>query len=126
MQTIQRASHKALIQLLVAIRRASGMRQRDVARKLGRTQSWLAKIESGQRRIDVCELCDLARILKLSPDKVVAKIARIAKQVCTWASVFAVICRWSSATLSPPATDRSDDAICRAVSSCPSARSHSE
>lgn len=80
MDTIQRASHKALIRLLIEKRRASGMRQRDVARKLGRTQSWLAKIESGQRRIDVCELCDLARALKFNPDKMVAKIARIAKQ----------------------------------------------
>jgi transcriptional regulator with XRE-family HTH domain len=80
MDTIQRASHKALIRLLIEKRQASGMRQRDVARKLGRTQSWLAKIEGGQRRIDVCELCDLARALKFNPDKMVAKIARIAKQ----------------------------------------------
>jgi len=56
------------------------MRQRDVARKLGRTQSWLAKIESGQRRIDVCELCDLARVLKFSPIKMVTKIAKIVRQ----------------------------------------------
>ena len=80
MDTIQRASHKALIRLLIEKRRASGMRQRDVARKLGRTQSWLAKVESGQRRVDVCELCDLARVLKFSTTKTVAKIARIAKQ----------------------------------------------
>lgn len=80
METIRRASHKALIRLLIAIRRASGMRQHDVAKKLGRTQSWLAKIESGQRRIDVCELCDIARALKFDPDKIVAKIAKVAKQ----------------------------------------------
>jgi len=80
MDTIQRASHKALIRLLIEKRRASGMRQRDVAKKLGRTQSWLAKIESGQRRIDVCELCDLARVLKFSPIKMVTKIAKIVRQ----------------------------------------------
>jgi hypothetical protein len=39
METIQRASHKALIRLLIEKRQASGMRQGDVAKKLGRTQS---------------------------------------------------------------------------------------
>ena len=80
METIQRASHKALIRLLIEKRRASGMRQHDVAKKLGRTQSWLAKVECGQRRIDVCELCDLARVLKFAPTKMIAKIATIARQ----------------------------------------------
>lgn len=42
----------------------AGLDQNDVARLLKRTQSYVSKLESGQRRIDITQLKELSRIYK--------------------------------------------------------------
>ena len=56
--------HKLLIQKLKKARDDSGLEQEDVARLLRKTQSYVSKIESGQRRIDIIQLKEFARIYK--------------------------------------------------------------
>ena len=41
--------------LLVELRTTAGLTQRDLAAKMGRTQSWVHKSEAAMRRIDVAE-----------------------------------------------------------------------
>lgn len=41
-----------------------GLGQVEVAKKLGRTQSYVSKIESGQRRFDVLQLKEFAKLYK--------------------------------------------------------------
>lgn len=45
-------------------RSAAGLRQSDVAAHMGRQQSWVSKIESGELRVDFIELAYLARLYK--------------------------------------------------------------
>ena len=63
-KTIFTEAHKNLVRRLVKARRASKLRQEDVAKKMGRTQSYISKIESGQRRIDIVQLKEFAAIYK--------------------------------------------------------------
>ena len=52
-------------QLLAALRQArknAGLTQTQVGRKFGAHASFVSKIESGERRIDVVELADLCRV----------------------------------------------------------------
>ena len=49
-----------LRQLLVAARKRAGLHQAQVARRLGRPQSFVSKIESGERRLDVGEFVEFA------------------------------------------------------------------
>ena len=56
--------HKLLIQKLKKARDDSGLEQEDVARLLRKTQSYVSKIESGQRRIDIVQLKEFAKIYK--------------------------------------------------------------
>jgi transcriptional regulator with XRE-family HTH domain len=42
---------------LIQIRSAAGLTQRALAKRLDVTHSWVAKVESGERRIDLVELC---------------------------------------------------------------------
>jgi transcriptional regulator with XRE-family HTH domain len=47
---------------LIEAREQSGLSQRDAARLLGRTQSFVAKSETGERRVDVVELALFATV----------------------------------------------------------------
>ena len=46
----------ALLTLLRELRQEAGLRQRDLAERIGVPQSFVSKIESGERRLDVVEL----------------------------------------------------------------------
>ncbi|MBU2595573.1 helix-turn-helix transcriptional regulator [Patescibacteria group bacterium] len=60
--------HKRIIKRLIQARKKSGLTQKEVAKKLGRSQSYVSKIESGQRIIDVIELEKFAEIYKKKID----------------------------------------------------------
>lgn len=47
--------YAALRALLVGMRKAAGLSQRDLAERLGREHSFVARIEQGERRLDVVE-----------------------------------------------------------------------
>src|SRR4051812_29801562 len=49
------AAQQEVVQLVVRLRKAAGLSQRTLAGMLGREQSYLGRIETGQRRVDVVE-----------------------------------------------------------------------
>src|SRR3989338_4247519 len=67
-RAIYTAEHKKIVERLKQARFESGLGQVEVAEKLGKTQSYLSKIESGQRRFDVLQLKEFAKIYKKSLD----------------------------------------------------------
>lgn len=60
--TIYSKEYKDIIQKLQKARKKAGLKQIDVALKLGKPQSYVSKIEKGERRIDVVELKKIAKI----------------------------------------------------------------
>jgi ribosome-binding protein aMBF1 (putative translation factor) len=54
-----RAVRAALLQLLRQIRHEAGLRQEDLAERLGRPQSFVSKYETGERGLDVLELYEV-------------------------------------------------------------------
>jgi transcriptional regulator with XRE-family HTH domain len=46
-------------------RRAKGLTQSQLAKALGRHQPFIANIESGQRRVDLVELLQIAKLIDL-------------------------------------------------------------
>lgn len=67
-KTIYTDSHRHLVNQLIKARKKVRLKQADVAKKLGRTQSYISKIESGQRRIDTVQLKEFAAIYKKKID----------------------------------------------------------
>jgi len=57
-----------VVENLRKAREDAGLRQEDVAQKLDKPQSYISKIERGERRIDVVELKAFARLYKKSLD----------------------------------------------------------
>ena len=55
-KSIYSARQERLRRLLREIRTAAGLRQVDLAAKLGQPQSFVSKYERGERRLDVIEL----------------------------------------------------------------------
>ena len=58
-----------LIDLLVATRQKAGIRQQALAKKLRKPQSFIAKYEGGERRLDVIEFIAIAEALGADPMK---------------------------------------------------------
>jgi transcriptional regulator with XRE-family HTH domain len=54
------------------------MRQADLAVRLGKSQSFVARLESGDRRVDVVEFIKLGEILGFDPAKVISTLKKTA------------------------------------------------
>ena len=72
---LQQRRKKLLLQILREARLEAGMRQVDVAKVLNRPQSYVAKIESGERKIDFIEVLEFTKALDLDPVSLVKKLS---------------------------------------------------
>lgn len=68
------ASYEALKKALIDARHAAGLTQSEVAERLSRPQSFISKLEQGERRLDVIEFIDVCRALNADPVVVLTKI----------------------------------------------------
>ena len=59
---------------LLEARRARGLRQADLADRLGRPQSFVSNYERGERRLEVSEFIVIARVLGVDAAAVVAEL----------------------------------------------------
>ncbi|MFN0050228.1 MAG: helix-turn-helix domain-containing protein [Cytophagales bacterium] len=62
-KSLNKKEHNILIEQLYRLRMSSGLRQFDLAHKLNVPQSFISKIESGERRIDIIELREICNAL---------------------------------------------------------------
>lgn len=69
--------HQRLLALLLELRKLSGLTQQGVADRLGTPQSFVAKYEGGERRLDVLEFIAVVRALGGDPAKVLQKLQGI-------------------------------------------------
>ncbi|MEM7120550.1 MAG: helix-turn-helix transcriptional regulator [Pseudomonadota bacterium] len=59
--------YRGLIRKLVEARNAAGLTQQTLADRLGKPQSYVAKVEGYERRVDVVEFLELAREIGVDP-----------------------------------------------------------
>lgn len=59
--------YQRIIKALRAARIAQGVTQATLAQALGKPQSFIAKIENGERRLDIVEFIHISRLLSLDP-----------------------------------------------------------
>lgn len=73
---LRNARHKALMAALVAARSKAGVTQRELARRLGRAHSFVGKIESGERQLNVLEFCELADALGVDARELFGRVVQ--------------------------------------------------
>ena len=67
MKTLRSRGHGVLLAVLVEARQRAGLTQRQLAGRLKRPQSYIGKIEKGERRIDPVEFAEWARGCGIAP-----------------------------------------------------------
>ena len=60
---VRSPSYRIAIAKLVDARNKAGLSQRDLAEKIGKPHSFVAKIENGERRLDLIEFISIVRAL---------------------------------------------------------------
>lgn len=75
MASVYSDEYQRVINALKKARKENGITQAQLAEALGKPQSFIAKVESGERRLDVVEFVHLARLVGMEPEAVVRSLA---------------------------------------------------
>lgn len=74
MTSVYSNDYQMVIKALREARIASGITQQEVASAFGRPQSFIAKVESGERRLDVVEFVRYCRLVNIEPVSILDKL----------------------------------------------------
>jgi len=74
-KTIYSRKHQQFCEMLKQARKSKGLTQTELAQRLGTRQQWVAKVESGERRLDVIEFSEIAPALGLNVTKFLRELA---------------------------------------------------
>ena len=69
-KSVHTRAYTVLRERLVAARHAAGLTQQQLAKQLGRPQSFVAKYEGGERRVDLVEFLEIADVLKVDARRI--------------------------------------------------------
>lgn len=72
-------SYKQLIELLVAARKKVGLSQVELGERVGRPQTFISKIERGERRIDVIEFLILCDAIGTDPHQLLEDVRSVVR-----------------------------------------------
>jgi len=75
-KTLTSETHSKLVRMLIDKREAAGITQTELASRLGEYQSFVARLESGQRRIDVVEFIQLSRVLEFDAKRFIEELIK--------------------------------------------------
>lgn len=63
--SLHSGKYQVFREMIVKIRKESELTQVQIAKELGKPQSYISKIENGERRIDFTEFVEIASLLKI-------------------------------------------------------------
>jgi transcriptional regulator with XRE-family HTH domain len=69
-KSVHSPEQQLLRELLVTARAKAGLTQQKLAKRLGQHQSFVAKYEGGERRLDVVEFVTIAQALGADPVRI--------------------------------------------------------
>lgn len=79
-RTFASPRHRALGALLAEWRKAAGLRQLDLAKRLGRGQDYVSDVETGQKILGVVELMEWAEAIGFDARDALKRLYKTAKK----------------------------------------------
>jgi transcriptional regulator with XRE-family HTH domain len=76
-KSVHSAAQRALCNLMITARKRAGLTQQALAARLSKPQSFIAKYEKGERRIDVVEFIAICRAIPADSAAILAKVAKL-------------------------------------------------
>ena len=76
-RSVHTEAYRTLCNMLVAARHKAGLTQEELAKKLRRPQSFIAKYERGERRLDVVEFLSIAAALEADGLRIVRSVGKL-------------------------------------------------
>ena len=76
LKTLRSRRHRALCATLRSARKVAKLSQAELAARLKTSQTVIVRIENGERRVDVVEFIDLARVLRIDPREVLSELMK--------------------------------------------------
>jgi len=64
------------LKFLISARKEAGLTQQELAKRLSKPQSFVAKVEKGERRLDIIEFLDLAVALGVDPSRAIRRLEK--------------------------------------------------
>jgi len=75
-KSVHTPEQQLLRELLVAARDRAGLTQQKLARRLGKPQSFVAKYEGGERRLDVLEFIAIVQAIGADPVRILRTLTK--------------------------------------------------
>lgn len=75
-KTVHSPEQRALRALLIEARDEAGLTQAKLAKRLGKQQSFVAKYEGGERRLDLIEFIAIARAMDADPARMLRALLK--------------------------------------------------
>lgn len=69
-------NYQLLLQLLVATRKKANITQQELAKKLGKNQSYISKYENSERRLDMIEVIAIVKAMGANPNELMNNILK--------------------------------------------------
>lgn len=74
MTSVYSIEYQMVIKALREARVAGHITQEELGKVLGRPQSFIAKVENGERRLDIVEFVHLCRLVGIDPVSIINKL----------------------------------------------------
>ncbi|ECF7019539.1 helix-turn-helix transcriptional regulator [Salmonella enterica] len=74
MTSVYSIEYQRVIKALREARVAGHITQEELGKALGRPQSFIAKVENGERRLDIVEFVHLCRLVGIDPASIINKL----------------------------------------------------
>ena len=68
-KSVHSTEQAVFCELMIKVRKAANLTQHQVAKRLRRPQSFVAKYEGGERRVDVVEFIEIFKAIEADPNK---------------------------------------------------------
>ena len=75
-KSIFTSNYQLLLKLLISARKKAKITQQELAKKLGKNQSYISKYENSERRLDLIEVITITRAIGINPTEILEDLLK--------------------------------------------------